>query len=141
MEFESPVENDLRVHDRDSDPAAGAECKYRIAGDAPRGQWRSSSPAGIAMGETVDNLANHQTGDDTMRKTDTAAMLFRQARAEVSKGEAGDPLIEYSRSMATGWESMAEATKDVYDKLDAMDRKLDALIVGVRDLSRVRRAS
>jgi len=76
-----------------------------------------------------------------MRKTDTAAMLFRQARAEVSKGEAGDPLIEYSKSMATGGESMAEATKDVYDKLDAMDRKLDALIVGVRDLSRVRRAS
>jgi hypothetical protein len=69
-----------------------------------------------------------------MRKTQEAEQQFRfcsnRALTEFEKPNSGE--TAYFVNLANGLQFMAAALRDVYDKLNAMDGKLDVI---VRDLA------
>jgi len=69
-----------------------------------------------------------------MRNTEKAEMFFRDMKAWALRTNSGcHPCIMVD--LGDGMISTSSAIRDIYDKLGAMERKIDAIIVGVRDQS------
>lgn len=70
-----------------------------------------------------------------MRKTDKAVQEFRVAEISASQIHESVALSGFGMAMGGGCGELAGAIRDVYEKLEAMDRKLDAVLF---DLARRR---
>ena len=61
-----------------------------------------------------------------MRHSDLARIEFEQAKSIMGETSANDPLNVHHVFVARGLVELAIAIRDIYDKLEVIDRKLSA---------------
>jgi hypothetical protein len=63
----------------------------------------------------------------SMRPTEFAEALFNSAHTNIQRrSDQTSPEVQYARNMAVGLQTLAEAIRQIYDKLGQIERRISS---------------